>query len=150
MSAIAIRAAQMSDLPSVNALMHGSSAYQGTYYAIIENYFVTGPYLAANKVYLAERDGELLGFYGLVLGAEPDLDLMFVSDAAQGSGVGRLLFEHMKSIARRNGVASVRIGSHPPAVGFYESMGAIRVGVSPPSGKISWERPVLKLELLES
>jgi hypothetical protein len=51
----------------------------------------------------------------------------------------------MQAEAARLGIASVRIVSHPPAVGFYERMGASRVGVRPPSGRITWCRPVLEL-----
>jgi GNAT superfamily N-acetyltransferase len=74
---------------------------------------------------------------------------MFVSDGAQGSGTGRTLFAHMKNVARRRGHTTVVIGAHPPAVPFYERMGAVRCGVSPPLPRVTWERPLLKLELLE-
>ena len=150
MQGVAIRSAKATDLQAVNALMHGSSAYQGDYYAIIENYFVTEQYLAANQVFVAEQNGKLLGFYGLIVGDIPDLDLMFVSDAAQGLGVGRMLFEHMKQAAGQKGIANVQIGAHPSAVGFYERMGAVRVGTCPPTPKISWARPLLKLHILEN
>lgn len=149
-ASLVIRAAQPRDLDSINALMHASSAYQGEYYRIIENYFVTADYLARNKVFVAERGNELLGFYGLIVDGEPDLDLMFVADVAQGLGMGRALFEHMKQTARTRGIASVQIGSHPPAVGFYESMGAVRVGMCPPLKNVTWERPLLKLDLVEA
>jgi GNAT superfamily N-acetyltransferase len=76
--------------------------------------------------------------------------LMFVSDAAQGSGVGRALFGHMKRTAREHGFGTVTIGSHPPATGFYERMGAVRCGVSDPLPHVSWERPLLKLNVMEN
>lgn len=148
--AFAIRAAEPSDLRAMNALMHGSRAYQGEYYRIIENYFVTEDTLAHNAVYIAERNGALLGFYSLVIEGDADLDLMFVSDAAQGTGVGRALFEHMKSCAREHGFGTVSIGSHPPSVGFYERMGAVRCGMSEPLPHVSWERPLLKLNVMEN
>jgi GNAT superfamily N-acetyltransferase len=149
-AALVIRAAELRDLPALNALMHASRDYQGEYYTIIENYFVTPEQLKANRVFLAERDGELLGFYSLIVDGEPELDLTFVADAAQGSGAGRALFDHMKHIARASGCASVCIGSHPPSVGFYERMGAVRCGTRPPQGRVTWERPLLKLQIAEN
>ncbi|MEI9886193.1 MAG: GNAT family N-acetyltransferase [Rhizomicrobium sp.] len=147
---LVIRAAQAGDLDRINALMHGSSAYRGDYYRIIEGYLVTLEYLARNTVFVAERDDAILGFYGLVVEGEPDLDLMFVSDAARGSGIGRALFDHMKETARRRGIASIRIGSHPPAASFYERMGAERCGVAPPIPGVTWERPLFKLAIAET
>ena len=148
--AFSIRPADPSDLRAMNALMHGSRAYRGEYYRIIENYFVTEDTLEHNAVAVAERDGTLLGFYSLVVEGEADLDLMFVSDAAQGLGVGRALFEHVKATARAHGFATVAIGSHPPSVGFYERMGAVRCGVLAPQGQVSWERPLLQLNITEN
>jgi GNAT superfamily N-acetyltransferase len=145
-----IRAAATGDLPKINALMHGSSAYRGEYYKIIEGTAVSEMYLADNEVFVAERNGDVLGFYSLVVTSEPaELDLMFVSDDAQRSGIGRVLFEHMKDFARRCSHTTVMIGAHPPAVPFYERMGATRCGVSPPLPRVTWERPLLKLEILE-
>jgi GNAT superfamily N-acetyltransferase len=147
---LVIRAAQAGDLVGINALMHNSGAYRGEYYKIIENYFVTAETLAANEVFVAERDGLLMGFYSLIVDEEPDLDLMFVSDAAQGKGVGRALFDHMKAASRKRGIRCVRIGSHPPAAAFYERMGAVRCGVSPPLPNVTWERPLFKLDIAET
>ncbi len=148
--AFSIRAAAPADLRAMNALMHGSQAYRGEYYRIIEDYFLTEDTLAHNAVFVAERDGALLGFYSLVVEDEADLDLMFVSDAAQGMGVGRGLFEHMKAHVRERGFGMVSIGAHPPAVGFYERMGAVRCGVADPLPHVSWERPLLKLNVMEN
>jgi len=147
---LVIRAASSADLGGINALMHGSRAYRGDYYRIIENYFVTEDYLAQHRVFVAEQDTALLGFYSLLVDGEPDLDLMFVSDDAQGAGVGRSLFDHMKQTARAHGIASIRIGAHPPAAAFYERMGAVRCGISPPLPNVTWERPLFKLAIAES
>jgi GNAT superfamily N-acetyltransferase len=146
---LSIRAANASDLPATNTLMHDSHAYRGEYYKIIENYFVTPEMLAKNKVLLVEQNETLLGFYSLVVDGIAYLDLMFVSDDAQGLGVGRALFDHMKATARQTGYDAVQIGAHPPAVGFYERMGAVRCGVSPPIDGLTWERPLLKLAIAE-
>ncbi len=144
-----VRTAEVSDLRAMNELMHGSRAYQGEYYRIIEDYFVTADMLDHNAVYVAERDGALLGFYSLVVEGGADLDLMFVADSAQGLGVGRALFEHMRPTARGRGFESVSIGSHPPSVGFYKHMGAVHCGTAPATERVPWERPLLTLNVME-
>ncbi|MDJ1130492.1 GNAT family N-acetyltransferase [Streptomyces iconiensis] len=89
-------------------------------------------------------EGRLQGFYSLVLDP-PELDLIFVADETQGSGVGRLLVEHMIGQAGAHGLDEVRVVSHPPAERFYRRLGAERIGTVPPSPpKISWERPELR------
>ncbi|MFJ8675825.1 GNAT family N-acetyltransferase [Streptomyces sp. NPDC093589] len=93
--------------------------------------------------------GVVLGFYALVV-ESAELDLMFVADAAQGRGIGRLLIEHMKGEARSAGLDAVRIVSHPPSEGFYRSVGALRIGTlaaAPPV--VMWDRPELTLPVTE-
>lgn len=127
--------------------MKSVRAYQGAYGAILDGYTLGNAQLARDRIFLAERAGEVLGFYSLIVESEPELDLMFVSDAAQGTGLGKRLFDHMRETARAHGIVSVLIVSHPPSVGFYERMGAVRAGTKPPSGRVSWERPILRLAI---
>jgi GNAT superfamily N-acetyltransferase len=127
--------------------MQESRAYDGEYHRILEGYALAEEQLVRDRVFVAEADGDIVGFYSLIVGQEPELDLMFVSDAAQGSGAGRELFEHMRETAKGEGLRSVLIVSHPPSVGFYERMGAVRIGEKPPSGRISWSRPMLRLDI---
>lgn len=141
-----IRRATAADAPRLTRLMQDSPAYRGDYARILEGYEVTPDQIARDLIFLAEAEGQLLGFYSLMLGAEPELDLLFVAEAAQGTGLGRRLFAHVKDEARARGIAAIRIVSHPPSVGFYQRMGAELVGVKPPSPpRVSWERPVLVL-----
>ena len=127
--------------------MQASRAYEGEYHRILDGYAVTEEQLLRHRVFVAEADENILGFYSLIVEGEAELDLMFVSDAAQGIGAGRALFEHMRGVARGAGVRSLLIVSHPPSVGFYERMGAVRVGERPPSGRINWSRPMLRLHI---
>lgn len=139
-----IRRAGEGDLPAINALTRSSSAYQGEYRAMVEGIEVTAGQLRRDHCYVAEEEDRLLGYYSLVADP-PDLDLMFVDDAARGSGVGRQLFEHMLEVARGLGITEVRIVSHPPAAPFYERMGAVPVGTKPAQGRVTWDRPVLRV-----
>ncbi|MFI6388729.1 GNAT family N-acetyltransferase [Nonomuraea sp. NPDC050547] len=133
-----IRRAEPRDAGALTALMHASSAYHGEYATILEGYQVTAAYLAAHPVFTTD---DHLGFYALV---GDELDLLFVADRAQGTGLGRRLVEHMLDQARAAGLTRVRVVSHPPAEAFYLRMGAVRVGTSPPKPpRITWERPEL-------
>ena len=140
-----LRRAEAGDVAALNRLMHASRAYDGEYRAMLAGYAVTHQQVARDHVVLAERCGETLGFYSLIVEGEPELDLMFVADAALGTDLGRVLFEDMRGEARRRGLARVRIVSHPPALGFYLRMGAVQVGTCEPTGRVSWARPVLDL-----
>jgi len=138
-----IRRAEPSDLPRLNAIMFGSRAYTGIYRRIIEGYDLTATYLESHVVNLDDGNEGARGFYSLQLDGEAELDLLFCADEFQGQGVGAQLFAHMLETAKDAGTHRVRIVSHPLAVGFYERQGAIKVGVSPATGLISWSRPIL-------
>ncbi|MGW7552922.1 GNAT family N-acetyltransferase [Streptomyces rimosus] len=148
-----IRRACGRDAERLTELVRGSGAYRGAYAPMVEGYRVTADYIARHRVFLAEGEGEgaapvgsadpaaVLGFYALLADAA-ELDLMFVADAAQGTGLGRRLVAHMKEEARAAGLRSVRVVSHPPAEGFYRSVGARRVGTVPAAPpRVTWGRP---------
>ncbi|MGK5548080.1 GNAT family N-acetyltransferase [Streptomyces sp. URMC 127] len=144
-----IRRATAGDAARLTELVRGSGAYRGGYAAMVEDYEVTAEYVGIHDVFVQQgEDGELLGFYALLLGPPAELDLMFVADEAQGLGVGRRLAAHMKERARAAGLDAVRVVSHPPSEGFYRSVGAVRTGTVPAMlPKITWERPELVFAL---
>ncbi|MFI9050654.1 GNAT family N-acetyltransferase [Streptomyces sp. NPDC053427] len=127
-------------------MVQNSGAYQGPYASMVDGYRVGADYIAAHRVFVAVDDageGRLLGFYSLIVDP-PELDLMFVANDAQGAGIGRLLIAHMRGEARRAGIDHVRVVAHPPAEGFYRSVGAQRIGTEwakPPA--VMWDRPEL-------
>jgi len=145
----AIRRATATDAPLLTQLMQAARAYQGPYAAILQGYAISAEQIARDQIHLAEgSDGQLLGFYSLAgLDRDPELDLMFVADAGQGTGLGARLFAHMRATARACGAREVKIVSHPPAEGFYLRMGARRIGTMPPGGRVSWPRPLLSLAI---
>lgn len=144
---ITIRPAVPGDAEALTELMRRSAAYSGGYASVLDGYAITYSQIEQDVFYVAERDGEVCGFYSLTLAGEPELDLMFVADSVQGSGFGSMLFRHMTSEARRRGIASIKIVSHPPSVGFYQAMGAIVTGAKPPTIKVTWSRPILSLAI---
>lgn len=149
-----IRRAVAADAPTLTQLMHASSAYQGQYAAILQGYAISSGQLERDEVHLAaDVQGRVLGFYSLTgpgsAGQEAELDLMFVADAGQGTGLGARLFDHMRATAHGCGARTVKIVSHPPAEGFYLRMGARRIGTILPGGRVGWPRPLLSLAITD-
>ncbi|MFJ3875936.1 GNAT family N-acetyltransferase [Streptomyces sp. NPDC090077] len=144
MQSITIRRAVAQDAERLTSLVQQSAAYRGQYASMVSGYEVTPAYVARHRVFAAVDASDLpVGFYSLVV-EPPELDLAFVSDEAQGLGVGRLLIGHMLDQAADAGLAGVRVVSHPPAERFYRRLGAQRVGTVPPMPpEAGWERPEL-------
>ena len=94
-----------------------------------EDLCVSSDFISKNPVYVAERDGEIVGFYALVVGDQrAELEHMWVAPAHIGTGVGKELFIHAMQIAAGENVAEVEISADPNAEGFYERMGARKIG----------------------
>ncbi|WP_217249529.1 GNAT family N-acetyltransferase [Streptomyces sp. AC602_WCS936] len=143
-----VRRAVARDAKRLTRLVRGSRAYEGQYAAMVSGYRVGPDYIENHQVFVAvdadDVTGRVLGFYALVL-VPPELDLLFVQDGTQGRGIGRLLVDHMKTQARAAGLDRVRVVSHPPAEGFYRSVGALPTGTAsanPPA--VAWDRPELE------
>jgi GNAT superfamily N-acetyltransferase len=92
--------------------------------------------VSGRRIVVAEAAGQILGFYS-VDGHPPvgELGNMWVEPGWIGTGVGRRLWQHAMTTARKAGFVALRIGADPGAEGFYRAMGAQRIGVQP-SGSI--------------
>ncbi len=127
------RRATPDDAPALEALQQRSAAHWG-YPA---DHFDWAPgsltippaYILDNPVYILQRDGQPVGFYGL---AKEDglllLDKLIVEADQMGKGYGRLLWRHAIEIARSLGYQSFDIGADPMAAPFYRAMGAEPIG----------------------
>ncbi|MFE9780241.1 GNAT family N-acetyltransferase [Streptomyces sp. NPDC005775] len=147
---VGIRRAGARDAKRLTRLVRTSRAYEGPYAPMVAGYRVGHDYVETHRVFVAvgETTARLLGFYSLILDP-PELDLMFVADDVQGAGIGRLLMGHLSNEAHEAGVTEVRVVSHPPAEGFYLSVGARRTGTvraAPPA--VMWDRPELVLPVV--
>jgi GNAT superfamily N-acetyltransferase len=90
---------------------------------------VTAESIARNETYAACDTERIIGFSSLrVEGETIHLNDLFVLPSEMGNGVGRALFRHALARARELGFAFVEIQSDPNAAGFYERMGAERIG----------------------
>jgi ribosomal protein S18 acetylase RimI-like enzyme len=88
-------------------------------------------FIAENVTYCAKEHGRIIGFYLLM--AENDgmhLDHLWILPEALGRGIGRTLFEHAVEQAKNLGHRAIRIEADPNAAGFYERMGAKRIGAN--------------------
>ena len=77
---------------------------------------------------LESESGTPIGYHRVIPGDPAELEDLWVEPAAIGSGVGRRLFDHAVEIARGVGASALEIDADPHAVGFYERMGAVRIG----------------------
>ena len=88
-------------------------------------------FIAGHETYAAIDEGRAIGFYALGRkGDRMDLLHLWVLPEAMGRGVGRSLFSHALERARFLGFRELEIESDPNAEGFYQRMGAHRVGTS--------------------
>ena len=128
-----IRKASIEDAGTLTAIAHDAKRHWGYPEHWIKHWqddlTISRDFVAANQVYVAELDGEVLGFYALIVREDKsELDHLWVAPAHIGTGVGKELFLHaMQSAAGRN-VSEVEILSDPNAEGFYRKMGAHTIG----------------------
>lgn len=132
-----IRRALVNEAPALTQIAHGAKRYWGYPEHWIQHWqddlTISPDFVLSNPVYVAEREGELMGFYALVIRDDKAvLDHLWVTPEHIGAGVGKELFLHaMQSAARRN-ISEVEISSDPNAEGFYQKMGAHRIGETVP------------------
>jgi GNAT superfamily N-acetyltransferase len=90
---------------------------------------ITPEFIANNHVYIAEVDGEIRGFYALsVIDDKAELEHMWVQPVYIGTGIGKDLFLDAMERAAKMNVSEVELSADPNAAGFYERMGATRIG----------------------
>ncbi|MGH3683287.1 MAG: GNAT family N-acetyltransferase [Natronosporangium sp.] len=148
-----IEPARPDEAEALTTLVRTSAAYPGHYRVMVANQRLDAAYLATNLTRVAHgADGQLWGFYSILVpgqgaAGEGELDFMFVANQLQGRGIGRALFEDLRATASQLGLARVHIVSHPPSERFYLACGARRIGEQPPTGRVSWARPHLALDL---
>jgi GNAT superfamily N-acetyltransferase len=91
--------------------------------------------LAGGQVFVAEDlDGELLGHVSLRRSQWPGivlLEAIFVDPDHHRRGVGKLLFRFALEWSRHMSGVAMMIFANPPAVPFYERLGAISFGKVP-------------------
>jgi predicted N-acetyltransferase YhbS len=81
--------------------------------------------IADGHVWVAERDGHVVGFHVTLPRDDggADLDGLFVEPEKWRSGIGRALVEHAAERARQSGAAALHVLGNPHAEGFYSALG---------------------------
>jgi GNAT superfamily N-acetyltransferase len=76
-----------------------------------------------------------------------EVDMLFVDPVYIGSGCGRVLMNWCQTTALALGHSRLRIEADPGAVGFYERMGAVRIGEAPSNAIEGRMLPLLEWSL---
>lgn len=90
---------------------------------------ISSDFIVDNLVYVAEEDGEIRGFYALCVNDnKAELEHMWVTPRCIGTGTGKELFLDAMERAAKFSVREVEISADPNVAGFYERMGAKKIG----------------------
>ena len=99
----------------------------------------TPEFVERYPVYCVVEADAVVGVSALVFAAaDCELEHFWVVPARMGTGLGRALFEHATERCRAIGARRLWINADPNAEGFYQRMGARRVGEVPstPAGRM--------------
>lgn len=109
---------------------------------------ITPEFIESNKVYLAESDEKVVGFYALVLdGEKAQLEHLWVSPENIGGGIGKKMLAEAIEKAKSFGIKIIEIESDPNAEGFYQKQGAVKIGES--KSEIEGQERILPLMRIE-
>ena len=137
---VAIRSAQREDLPAILALYSEgtlNSAQQSEYLTGSDAYAQAFDAIAAdpnNHVYVAERDGRVVGTFQLTFirqlsyggGLVAQVESVFVGSAQRSGGVGAAMMQFARAEAERRGAFRIQLTSNVArerAHRFYERLG---------------------------
>ncbi len=99
---------------------------------------------------LAEVNGRIAGYFGVIPYEEDgscEIEALFVEPDDIGSGLGRILFDALVELATSSGYRRLVIQSDPYALGFYEAMGAVKIGELASDSIPGRRLPLLEMEL---
>ena len=110
----------------------------------------TSELIASKAFVIAEHEGSAVGFAGVLDTGNPEtlhLEYLFIDPDAQGSGIGRMLFEWAVGEAANRGYAALEFHSDPHVTAFYDRLGAERIGETPSSVIEHWSIPKYRYEI---
>ena len=128
-----IRRATTDDVATLTNIAHDAKRHWGYPQHWIEHWrdelTISNDFVSENEVYVLASDDEVRGFYALVVrNDKAELEHLWVTPKHIGTGVGKELFLHAMQRAGSRDVTEVQISSDPNAEGFYQKMGAHRIG----------------------
>jgi N-acetylglutamate synthase-like GNAT family acetyltransferase len=90
---------------------------------------ITPEFIAKNEMYVALYDDEIVGCCAIAFSESlAELEHMWIRPEHVGIGLGRALFLHVTERAANLAIPALEISADPNAEGFYERMGATRIG----------------------
>ena len=131
------RPIQPTDLPVLNKMMRAAKGHWG--YSedqldrFMDSYSIkdTG-YFKEAYGYIAESPEGIAGYYVLnTAESAPKLDQFILNTELIGKGLGRQLWNHCVAESQKKGWNEIAFCSDPNSCGFFEHMGAIKVGEKP-------------------
>jgi GNAT superfamily N-acetyltransferase len=95
-----------------------------------QSYLTIPPeFIRDNEVYVAMKGEEIVGCGALCINpSAAELEHMWIRPAHMGAGIGRALFTFIKERAMNLKLPVLELNADPNAEGFYERMGARRIG----------------------
>src|SRR4030095_8567041 len=131
--AMQIRKAATEDSAALTKIAHAAKRHWGYPEHWLKHWqddlTISADFIAGTDVYVAESEGNVLGFYALIIRKDKaELDHLWVSPAHIGTGVGKQLLLHAMQRAAKASISAVEILSDPNAEGFYRKQGAHRIG----------------------
>jgi N-acetylglutamate synthase-like GNAT family acetyltransferase len=90
---------------------------------------ITPEFINDNEMYVAMNGAEIVGCCAIAFNESlAELEHMWIRPEQMGTGVGRALFLHVKERASNLKIPALELSADPNAEGFYERMGATRIG----------------------
>jgi GNAT superfamily N-acetyltransferase len=104
--------------------------------------------VAAHEVWVLERAGRVIGWHRVTLhGKRAELEDLWLEPEHIGTGLGRVLFEHARSVAVTAHATALEWDADPYAQGFYETMGGEEIGRTPSAVLTGRTLPRMRLAL---
>jgi len=150
-----IRPAQSTEAGSLTKIAQSAKAYWGYPAAWLHEWrdllTITPHFIEANETFAAVVEGEIVGFYSLLVHEGTlRLEHLWVAPEQIRRGIGRQLFEHAGGRARAHGAPSLIVEADPNAETFYRHMGAVKIGaITTTIEGHPRELPLLSLDLIK-
>jgi len=133
---VEIRRATPDESEALTALAHAAKQHWNYPQEWIDSWksdlTLTPEFITNNEVFVAIADDVIVGCCALVISERlAELEHMWIDPEQMGKGVGRALFEYTTRRALDLGYSELVLSADPNAEGFYERMGAKRIGKIP-------------------
>nr|WP_221434226.1 GNAT family N-acetyltransferase [Geomicrobium halophilum] len=140
----------MKDNVTLSDLAYKSKAYWGYTDDFMEickkELIVTKDEIKNNPVYLMERDHKIIAYYSFAFTSDPvQLKALFLDPDYIGHGLGKMIWKDILMKAKELNIIEFTIESDPHAEGFYQRMGAERIGDVPSTAFLHRKLPLMKV-----